>query len=107
LASAYDKAFGTAVLAQDVQPTFNSYFVENGDYWKIDNITLGYNFNVSKVAHIQRARVYASTLNTFVITGYKGINPEVNQLGLSPGTDYINKYPSTRMVTIGLNITFK
>jgi TonB-linked SusC/RagA family outer membrane protein len=105
--SSYDKVFGTAVLNKNVQPGFNSFYVEDGDYWKIDNITLGYNFNVSKVAHFSSARLYISTLNTLVITGYKGVNPEVNQLGLSPGADYINKYPSTRVFTVGLNITFK
>jgi len=107
LLSTYDKAFGTAVLNKNVQPTFNSYYVENGDYWKIDNITLGYNFNISKSAHVQTAHLYVSSSNTWVITGYKGTNPEVNQLGLSPGADNINKYPSTRMYTIGLNITIK
>ena len=105
--SAYNKVFGITVLNKNVQPEWNSYYSENGDYWKIDNVTLGYNFNVSKAAHIQTARLYVSTLNTFVITGYKGMDPEVNQLGLAPGQDYINKYPSTRVFTFGLSITIK
>jgi hypothetical protein len=105
--SAYTKVYGTAVLNKNVQPGWNSYYSENGDYWKIDNVTLGYNFAVSGNKHISLARLYVATLNTLVITGYKGMDPEVNQLGLSPGADYINKYPSTRVFTLGLNITIK
>lgn len=45
LRSAYDKVFGKAVLNTLCSEEFNSYYVENGDYWKIDNITLGYSFD--------------------------------------------------------------
>ena len=45
LRSAYDKVFGKAVLNTLCSEEFNSYYVENGDYWKIDNITLGYSFS--------------------------------------------------------------
>jgi hypothetical protein len=106
LVSAYDKVFGKAVLNKNVYPDWNSYYVENGDYWKIDNVTLGYNFPVSGIKHIKLARLYVATLNTLVITNYKGMDPEVNQLGLNPGYDDRDKYPSTRTYTFGLNITF-
>lgn len=105
LKSAYDKVFGKAVLSTDMDLEYNSYYIENGDYWKIDNITLGYTMhNLSK--YIQKARIYASTLNTFVITGYKGIDPEVYSGGLSPGNDGRDKYPTTRTFTLGVNLTF-
>ena len=107
LSSAYDKVFGKVVLNKNVYPDYNSYFVENGDYWKIDNVTLGYNFGVSGTRHIKIARVYVSTLNTLIITGYKGMDPEVNELGLTPGYDNRDKYPSTRVYTVGLRISFK
>jgi TonB-linked SusC/RagA family outer membrane protein len=104
--SAYDKVFGKAVLSTDMPLEFNSHYVENGDFWKIDNITLGYNFNHFNSKYIKGARVYISTLNTFTITGYKGIDPEVNRLGLNPGVDDRDKYPSVRSFTVGVNMNF-
>ncbi|HLW19177.1 MAG TPA: SusC/RagA family TonB-linked outer membrane protein [Cyclobacteriaceae bacterium] len=102
--SANDLVFGKAVLDSPLE--FNSYYVEDGDFWKIDNVTLGYNIKVSKDSRISAARIYASTLNTFVITNYSGIDPEVNRLGLNPGIDGRDKYPSARTYTLGFNISF-
>jgi TonB-dependent starch-binding outer membrane protein SusC len=104
--SAYDNVFGKTVLNTDVNVEFNSYYIENGNYWKIDNATLGYNFKLSGVKHIKSARLYVSTLNTFTFTKYKGMDPEVNQLGLIPGYDDREKYPTARIYTLGMNISF-
>jgi hypothetical protein len=84
---------------------FNSYYVENGDFWKVDNINLGYTFD-TKSKYIHSPRVYVSTLNTLVITGYKGVDPEVNRLGLSPGLDDRDKYPTARTFTLGFTANF-
>lgn len=105
LRSAYDKVFGKAVLEKNVPLQFNSYYIENGDFWKVDNITLGY--NIGKIKNIiKNTRIYVSMLNSLVFTGYKGIDPEVNRLGLSPGDDDRDKYPSVRTFTFGLNAAF-
>jgi len=104
LASSEDLAFGKATVSVPLE--FNSYYIEDGDHWKIDNITLGYTFNTGNHKFFRTARVYASSLNTFVITGYKGIDPEVNRLGLSPGNDDRDKYPTTRTFTFGVNVSF-
>lgn len=104
LSSAYDEVFGKAVLNNNILPEYNSYYVENGDFWKIDNITLGYKLNLPS-QHFKSARIYVSTLNTFTITGYKGMDPEVNRLGLSPGNDDRDKYPTTRVYTLGLSLS--
>ena len=106
LRSAYDPIFGKAVLNTAMPLEYNSYYVENGAYWKIDNITLGYNFQPDLIKYVKNLRVYVSTLNTFTITGYKGLDPEVNRLGLAPGVDDRDKYPTVRTFTAGLNITF-
>ncbi len=106
LQSAYDKVFGKAVLSTDMDLEYNSYYIENGDHWKIDNITLGYNFDTGNLKYISKARVYVSTLNTFVFTNYKGIDPEVYSGGLSPGNDGRDKYPTTRTFTFGVNLSF-
>lgn len=106
LKSAQEPVFGKVVLNKNVPLEYNSYYVENGDFWKIDNITLGYNVNVPNSKIIRNARVYVSTLNTFQFTGYKGLDPEVNRAGLAPGLDDRDKYPSVRTYTFGLNLTF-
>ncbi|WP_461133753.1 TonB-dependent receptor [Spirosoma lituiforme] len=106
LKSAQEPVFGKAVLNKNVPLEYNSYYVENGDFWKIDNITLGYNLNLANNKIIRNARVYVSTLNTFQFTGYKGIDPEVNRGGLAPGLDDRDKYPSVRTYTVGLNLNF-
>ncbi|MFC6102169.1 SusC/RagA family TonB-linked outer membrane protein [Olivibacter domesticus] len=106
LKSAYDKIYGKAVLNSLVPGEFNSYYVENGNHWKIDNITLGYTFNSKKWKNVKALRLYASSLNTFIITGYKGIDPEVNRSGLNPGYDNRDQYPSIRSFTIGANVSF-
>lgn len=105
LRSAYDKVFGKAVLNTQCSEEFNSYYVENGDYWKIDNITLGYSF--SKINKwIKTLRLYASVNNAITITGYKGIDPEVSTSGLAPSYDNRDSYPHTRAFTFGMNVTF-
>lgn len=105
LKSAYDPVFGKTQLKVNALE-INSYYVENGDFWKIDNITFGYDFNNIKTGYIKGARIYISTLNTFTITKYKGLDPEVNRLGLSPGIDERDKYPTTRSFTLGVNLNF-
>lgn len=105
LRSAYDKVFGKAVLNTLCSEEFNSYYVENGDYWKIDNITLGYSF--SKINKwIKTLRLYASVNNAITITGYKGIDPEVSTSGLAPSYDNRDSYPHTRAFTFGMKVTF-
>ena len=104
LNSAFDKVYGKAVLS-DVQ-RFVSYYIEEGDYWKVDNVTLGYTFNMSKVGAVKNFRVYASGMNLATLTGYKGMDPEVSISGLAPGSDSRDKYPTVTSYTFGINLTF-
>lgn len=105
LNSAYDKVFGKAVLDKNVPLQYNSYYIENGDFWKLDNVTFGYGIG-SIGSVVKNARVYVAMLNSLVITGYKGIDPEVNRIGLTPGNDDRDKYPSARTFSFGVNVTF-
>ena len=92
-------------LSKEVEPEFNSYYIEDGDYWKIDNITLGYTFGkIGK--YIQSLRLYGSVLNAFTFTHYKGIDPEVSTDGLTPGYDTRDRYPQVRSFTFGVNVSF-
>lgn len=84
---------------------FSSRFVEDGSYVRMDNATLGYTVNgISK--QIKSLRVYVSVNNAFILTSYKGIDPEVNQGGIAPGVDTNNFYPKTRTIMLGLNTSF-
>lgn len=87
-------------------------WVENGDYIRLKNISLGYTFG--KLSFLQKAgisklRVYAQAQNLFVITGYEGLDPEVlsntNSANLNGGTDH-NTAPQARTFTFGINVTF-
>ena len=97
-------------VAEESANDFNSYryssrFLENGSYLRLDNATLGYSFkNISK--NVKRIRLYASVNNLFVITGYKGIDPEINQGGTAPGVDANNFYPKTRTFLFGVSASF-
>ncbi len=84
---------------------YSTRFIEDGSYIRLDNATLGYNFkNISQ--YIRTLRVYTSVNNAFLITKYKGIDPEVNQGGIAPGIDSNNFYPKTRQFLFGLNLSF-
>ncbi|MDX3914626.1 MAG: TonB-dependent receptor [Pseudosphingobacterium sp.] len=105
LNSAYNNVFDKRPLADDQSLNYVSYYIENGDYWKIDNVTLGYNLPATG-KYIKRVRLYGSISNLATITGYKGIDPEVSISGLSPGIDNKNRYPSTTSYTLGAFLTF-
>ncbi len=84
---------------------YSSRFIESGTYVRLDNATLGYNFR--KIGnYIRSVRLYVSGNNLFVITKFKGVDPEVNQGGIAPGVDYNNFYPKTRVVILGANVSF-
>ena len=104
--SAVDPVYGrTLNTAQE--PVAVSYYLEKGDYVKLDNATFGYNFNTKNWKYIDKARVYLSGSNLLCITGYKGIDPEMSYGDIySFGVDYRNKYPTIRTFTFGVNFTF-
>jgi iron complex outermembrane receptor protein len=80
-------------------------FLESGSYLRMDNATLGYTFK-PHTQSIKSIRFYASGNNLFVITKYRGIDPEMNIGGVTPGIDNNNFYPKTRSFIIGMNASF-
>ncbi len=105
LASAFDKVYDKAVLSYN--QTYVSYYLEEGDYVKVDNITLSYNFDVKPFKVINAMRLYISGNNLATFTKYKGLDPEIQRGDpLSQGMDNRDKYPTTTSLTLGLNVTF-
>lgn len=102
----FDPVFGNRPLSPNQSKQYVSYFVEDGDFWKIDNVTLGYNVDTQGISYLQQARIYASADNLYTITGYSGFDPDVNFSGLTPGFDHRDRYPTTRRFTLGVNFTF-
>ena len=81
-------------------------FIEKGDYIRLQSLTIGYTFNNFN-GWIKNLQLYATMNNVFTITGYKGLDPEVNLGGIDPGVDYRWKtYPHTRTTMIGAKINF-
>jgi iron complex outermembrane receptor protein len=74
---------------------FSDFYVENASFFRMDNMSVGYNFE-----KFYRARLSLTVQNAFIITKYKGLDPEVNG-----GIDN-NFYPRPRVYVLGVNLTF-
>jgi len=87
-------------------PQYSDYYLEKGDFIKLDNLTLGYNFNIAEKSPFSALRIYGSARNLATITSYGGRDPEVQDTGFFPGIDDRNFYPRTVTVTAGVNVNF-
>jgi hypothetical protein len=93
-------------FSTDTQP--NSWYVENGSYLRMTNLTLGYNVpkDVLSKLNIKRARIAFSTNNLFTVTGYSGLDPQVGgQADTNFGID-IGNYPVTRSYNLSVKLGF-
>lgn len=84
---------------------YSSKYVEDATFLKMDNISVGYNMPVN-IKHISGMRIYATAQDVFCLTGYDGLDPEVDLGGLTPGIEYLSYYPRTTLITLGVNVTF-
>ena len=84
------------------------YFLERGDYFKLDQITLGYTLNLPNVRFMNKLRIYGSVTNVFTITKFSGIDPSTYPVnGLTPGAQgSCMYYPTTRQFIVGAQIDF-
>ena len=109
LTSVEEAPYGGQYTLSSSQPqTFVSYYLEDGDFLKLTNLTIGYTFPIKKNnKYIKGVRAYLSGDNLFCITGYSGLDPELSNANPTyAGIDYRDKYPSIRSFTFGLNLTF-
>lgn len=83
----------------------SSYYLEDGDFFRINNITLGYTLP-ELGDFVSNARIYISAQNPFIFTDYSGFTPELPSNGNPYGTTGIelSAYPNTKTFLIGLNV---
>ena len=85
----------------------SSYFLENGDYFKLENVTLGYTVPVQNKL-IDSLRLYIAAKNLFTLTSYTGTDPSaVTSTGITPGIDVTSAYPSATQLTLGVTLKFR
>ncbi|WP_432714381.1 SusC/RagA family TonB-linked outer membrane protein, partial [Pedobacter sp.] len=88
-----ETAYGQPVI-------YSSKWIENGSFLRLDNLTLGFNPQLSSSSKVRNLRVYFTGQNLFIITNYKGLDPEVTS-----GAEYMS-YPRSRTYLLGASITF-
>jgi hypothetical protein len=104
----------SGATTSDNNPVPNSYFIEDGSFLRLQNLTLGFTFPKAWTQKFacNQLRLYCTLNNVFCITKYTGYDPEVNSAirgsktsGLTPGADF-SAYPKSFSWTVGANITF-
>lgn len=85
---------------------YSNYFIERGDFVKLDNLTLGYTFNTARIKYLKKARVYMSGQNLITFTKYSGRDPDIQINGLEPGLEMMNFYPRATTLTFGVSLGF-
>lgn len=88
----------------------STFFLEDGSFLRLNNLTVGYNLPTNNTDWLSGARLYITGQNLFVITDYTGYDPEVNTAvaaggNLSYGIDFAS-YPRARTFILGINVTF-
>ncbi len=108
LKSAYDSKSKYSLLKNSATTSIASdYFLENGSFVKIDNVSLGYRQPLNN-KYLKSVRLYAAGRNLHTFTNFTGGDPELVQVnGLTPGVKTeLNYYPSTLQLIFGLQATF-
>lgn len=109
----------TSALTKTVnaEQYFSTYYLEKGDYLKLDNVTIGYTLPIKSSLYIQNIRFYVTGTNLATITSFSGMDPElpVNLIFPRPGEEFTagpgvepnyGYYPTTRTFTIGVSASF-
>ena len=96
------------VTNTNINYQFSDLFIQDGDFLRISNITLGYDFaKLMKCKYVSQCRLYAQVQNAFTFTKYDGMDPEIGygNAGWVSGIDY-GYYPRPRTFLFGVNLKF-
>ena len=95
----------------------SSFYVEDGSYFRMQTLTIGYTFPTGSILGMESLRLYAQAQNLFTITGYSGIDPALSSVNVGAtidgrrqndgwqGFDFGN-YPASRTFMFGINARF-
>jgi hypothetical protein len=87
---------------------FSDYYLEDGSYVKLDNVTVGYTFKLKDESLVDNLRIYLTGQNLLTITKYSGLDPEINTTSVwNAGIDYCDFYPTIATVMFGVTVSFK
>lgn len=105
LKKAYGKNFAISPTSSHA---VTDYFLERGDYFKLDQITLGYTLNLQQTRFLDKIRLYGTVKNVFTLTKFSGVDPSSYQVnGLTPGGQGSRTYfPSIRQFILGVQVDF-
>ena len=89
-------------------PVASTYYMESGDFFRINNITLGYKLPLREDQFISFCRIYVNAINPFITQKFSGFSPELNGDGNPYGTQGVelDAYPTLRSFVIGANFKF-
>jgi iron complex outermembrane receptor protein len=95
----------TGFKGGNAQELLSDYYIQNASFLRMDNVNVGY--NLGRIAHTRtNLRLNATVQNVFVITKYKGLDPEIGAgTANNPGIDN-NLYPRPRIYSLGVNLDF-
>ena len=94
---------------QEVPNYMMDYYLEDGTYAKLGDVTIGYTFTIPEnvAKYLSHARIYVTGQNLVTISKYSGVDPEnVNMSGLEPGIEGVDYYPTARTFMLGVNLAF-
>ena len=86
-------------------PSYNSYYIEKGSFLRMENMNLAYAIKPN-VLGVNLVKFYITVHNLFILTNYKGLDPEVSMTGLDPGVEGQEYYPKSRTFILGINVNF-
>lgn len=83
------------------QVKISDWWIEDGSFLRVQNLNIGYTFDLPKKSFLSKARIYMNASNLYTFTKFKGYDPEVGLDGV-----YSGGYPRLRKWTFGLDLTF-
>ncbi|WP_339919943.1 SusC/RagA family TonB-linked outer membrane protein [uncultured Flavobacterium sp.] len=89
-------------------PVASTYYLESGDFFRVNNISLGYKLPLAENSFLNYCRIYVNAINPFITQKFSGFSPELNGNGDPYGSQGIelDAYPTLRSLVIGANLKF-
>ncbi len=96
----------TGTIASNAVPLSSNYYLESGDFFRINNITLGYTMPENILKFFSKVRIYASAKNPLIFKKFSGYTPELSGDPLGTAGIELNAYPTLQSYFVGINTSF-